>query len=286
MVGDYLIVTIVGDFDGDGNLNAQDVRYFADGLALSNGQLNRKQGFIEVDNAWLALKGDSNYFNTTLATCKAYAPGDARGDVAGSTLPAAPGALPQAHDGLVNLADVEYVKRNIGAWSNLASAAKSDLSADMNGDLTISAADVIELVEGILGSKMGDLDLNGMVDAADLATLHAHLGAAQPTYAFGDLDADQDVDAQDEAILLANAGYRMACCSEAPDLDQDCDVDAADLLLFQGCALGAAVPTGDPACAAADADHDQDVDAVDFAAFQRCLSGQNVRPRPGCVDLH
>lgn len=65
------------------------------------------------------------------------------------------------------------------------------------------------------------------------------------------------------------------------DMDGDCDVDAADFLVFVACAAGPGVPyTGD--CARADLDGDMDVDQDDFAVFQRCLSGEGVMGDPGC----
>jgi hypothetical protein len=272
MTGDYLIVTIVGDFDGDGNFSANDVRYFADGLALQNGQLNRKEAFIDVDTVWSSLKSDNNYFDTTLATCKPYAAGDARGDVTGSVVGAAPGAMPQGANGVIDLADVEYVKANIGNWANLGSAVKIDLSADMNGDMNVTSDDVVEIVETILGTGMGDLNLDGTVDAADGAILSANLGLATGAkYADGDLDCDGDVDSQDDAILHANLGFRMSCLpSLAGDIDQDGDVDIHDFEALESCGSGDKIPhDGTPLCQRSDLDGDGDVDQIDFAILQR-----------------
>ena len=40
--------------------------YMADGYAVSSvtHQLNRRQNFTDVDNAWAALTGDNNFFDT------------------------------------------------------------------------------------------------------------------------------------------------------------------------------------------------------------------------------
>jgi hypothetical protein len=76
----------------------------------------------------------------------------------------------------------------------------------------------------------------------------------------------------------------------APDLDDDCDVDEADLALLQECAAGPAAGYS-PACRLpldpagyirADADHDHDVDQEDFAVWQRCFSGPGVLPYSAC----
>jgi hypothetical protein len=53
----------------------------------------------------------------------------------------------------------------------------------------------------------GDVDHNGVVELADLATLLAHFGTQSgATYEEGDLDADGDVRLADLAILLAHFG--------------------------------------------------------------------------------
>jgi hypothetical protein len=53
----------------------------------------------------------------------------------------------------------------------------------------------------------GDVDHNGVVELADLATLLAHFGTQSgATFEEGDLDADGDVDVADLAMLLANFG--------------------------------------------------------------------------------
>ncbi|MBX3397038.1 MAG: hypothetical protein KF841_16910 [Phycisphaerae bacterium] len=222
--GNYIIPEILGDFDGDGNFNHMDIRYFADGLALVNGSVNRKAGFIEVDEAWEAATAAGNFFftdttkvpTTTVLITGTYDAGDARGDVAGNT----PwrGAQPHGHDFVVNHADIEYVRANIyaGVWgTNLDNHFDKDLSCDMNGDLLVDCADVVEIVEKILDTKMGDLDLNGVVDCGDITTLQGNIGVVTSgaTYAQGDLDCDGDVDADDLAIACGNCpGCAGTCC--------------------------------------------------------------------------
>lgn len=191
---------ILGDFDGDGNFNAIDVRYWADGLHLVGGQLDRSAGFIAVDDA-----AGLNFFGTTLVT-GSYDNGDSRGDVASpaalgfgqaETLPTR-GFRPNGFDGVVDSADVDYVCLNFGDWSQIVEAVHIDLSCDMNGDLVIDQLDVIEIVEGILDSSMGDIDLDGDVDADDRDIIVAFQGEGA-FYSEGDLDCDGDVDADDLA---------------------------------------------------------------------------------------
>jgi hypothetical protein len=81
------------------------------------------------------------------------------------------------------------------------------------------------------------------------------------------------------------------------DFNCDCVVDIFDLLLFQACAEGPAVPYAAAAlpqgCTltidawghiAADFDQDGDVDQNDFAIFQRCYSGRGIQVDPNCAN--
>lgn len=159
IAGNYIVPELFGDYDGDGNFTAEDVRYFADGLALdpSTLKLDRALGFASVDNAWFCITGtDDNFFDTQVNG--AYAAGDSRLDVAGDTLGPARGAMPRGADGFVNSTDVTYVTNNYfisgmawgtktntgGLISNdyLGDHATKDLSCDMNNDFIVDATDV------------------------------------------------------------------------------------------------------------------------------------------------
>ncbi len=188
---------LLGDFNGDGNFDAADVRYWGDGLHLVNGTLDRKAGFTAIDAAFGA-----NFFGTTLAT-GTYDNGDSRADIAGNATTR--GYNPVGHDGVVDLADIDYVCANFGTWADTDAAAMIDLSADMNGDLVIDADDVAEIVENVLDSTMGDVNLDGVVDSADVAIATANQG--QPGgYGDGDVNCDGTVDAADLAIINAAIG--------------------------------------------------------------------------------
>ena len=105
-----------------------------------------------------------------------------------------------------------------------------------------------------------------------------------------------DADAGDEAgyRCVVTAGCGTATSDEAvltlvakvaPDLDQDCDVDADDFDLFATCASGQGIiHNGLPLCQMADFDDDNDVDQPDFAVFQRCLSGEKPAADPNCAS--
>ncbi len=228
--GASLCPEILGDFDGDGSLNRQDVRYFADGLALNpaTGLLNRKEGFIRADTAFAG-----NIFGTTLATPKTYAFGDSRGDVCGPLNRHTKGFAPIGQDGRVDANDIDYVyaqfKRNaaitdgVAHWNNTAEAISFDLSADMNGDLVVDQNDIVELVTVILGTTLGDVNLDGVTNAADLAIITANLG--QPGgWAQGDLNGDGIVNELDVAL------YNQYSCRA--DFNQDGVLNADDISDF------------------------------------------------------
>jgi hypothetical protein len=219
---------IIGDFNGDGNFDASDVRYFADGLYMVNDLLDRKSGFIAVDNAF-----GGNFFGTTLAT-GSYQAGASRADVAGD-LPTR-GWAPTGHDGAVDANDIDYVCSNFGDWSDLNDAVGIDLSADMTGDLLVNADDVAEIVEAILGTEFGDVNLDGVVDATDLAIAEANLGQAGG-WADGDMNCDGIIDAADIAIITGGNG----CLA---DFNNDTFVNFFDVSGFIG-AFNAQDPSAD-----------------------------------------
>ncbi|MCC7147054.1 MAG: PEP-CTERM sorting domain-containing protein [Phycisphaeraceae bacterium] len=214
--GTGLSLEILGDFNADGNFNEKDVRYWADGLHLAGGQLDRKAGFTSIDTQWNALTADNNFFNTAKATGTAYQAGDARGDVAG--LPVTKGASPAGANGAINAADIDYVYAQFKTnsfvtdgqanWANLNEAAGFDLSADMTGDLIVDQNDVDELVRNILNTDYGDANLDGLVDAADYTIYTTNLGATAAGWALADFTGDKTVDAADRLLWWAAAGMQ------------------------------------------------------------------------------
>ncbi|MBC23296.1 MAG: hypothetical protein CMJ32_05200, partial [Phycisphaerae bacterium] len=103
------------------------------------------------------------------------------------------------HDVQVNDPQIEHA---VIEWSN-----------DCNGDGIVDYGQIIsgELADvdgdNILDSceqEIGDLDLSGMIDGADIALLLAYWG--NPNAPVGDLNGDGTVNGVDLAILLANWG--------------------------------------------------------------------------------
>ena len=81
------------------------------------------------------------------------------------------------------------------------------VNPDHSIDVTLPPVSTLTIVCD-LSLVAGDLDLDGDVDLADLATMLASYGAAEGvSYRAGDLDADGDVDLADLAELLANYGH-------------------------------------------------------------------------------
>ncbi|MBY0260853.1 MAG: hypothetical protein K2Q20_00815, partial [Phycisphaerales bacterium] len=249
---------ILGDFNGDGSFNKNDVRYFADGLGIdaTTGRLDRKAAFIAIDNAAVAAGETLPYFATTLASSKAYAAGDARGDIAKAArntgpnavglqrFQATPGYAPTA-DGAIDTHDVYYVIANLYAANNnvaltsltsggptatfatLGDAVKVDLSADINGDGVISIADLNEICTVVLGVPVGDLNFDGLVDAADTQIVQNGIASAPAliTYNTGDLNGDGAVTTADLALLPS-----APTC--AADFNNSGTRDVADIFAF------------------------------------------------------
>jgi hypothetical protein len=264
---------IIGDFTADGNFTTEDIRYFADGLAVVDPvsrQVNRSVGFALVDQSWTsalaALDGNhptaGNFFNTTLAhgTYQAGS-GWSKADVAThnwrTTNPTI-GYTPSA-DGVIDACDIDYIyyilrgglkakafgqtlSANCNAWQNVMNwknpddAVFMDLSCDLNGDMKVDIEDVRNIVVTILGTHFGDANLDGVVDATDIAIVNAHLGQ-QGGWAQGDFDGDGWVTECDLDIALAAQSGQYSQIETggpigSPDLNGDGVVDFLDFAIF------------------------------------------------------
>ena len=195
--GTEAVIEILGDFNGDGSFDAEDVRYWADGLVLTNDVLDRAAGFAAVDSAF-----GGNFFGTAVAT-GTYDNGDSRGDVAGPGTLHTVGFAPIGWDGMVDANDIDYVCANFGDWNgpdvahSLSDALSMDLSCDMNGDLLVNADDVRTIVEDILDSTLGDVNLDGVVDGLDCSVIRTNVGQTGVGYSNGDTNCDGKVSVYD-----------------------------------------------------------------------------------------
>lgn len=93
--------------------------------------------------------------------------------------------------------------RDIDLLLDAIHSAKNHWTFDLTGDGLVENADLEQLVEGILGTRFGDLDLDGNVDTDDFTTFAANFGALSATWAAGDLDGDGEV-AFNDFIRLSN----------------------------------------------------------------------------------
>jgi len=270
------VIEILGDFNGDGNFTKADVRYFADGLFIIAGALNRKVAFEEVDmqaNANCPTCAGINFFNTTLATAAGgavYTGGASRADIAGSG-GIARGWAPVGSDGVINAKDIDYVYQQFNnpaftgaaTWSNLSKAANFDLSADMDGNLIVNQSDVDYIVLSALQTRFGDINLNRRVDLTDFniwASNYNTGSLASPAgWAKGDVSGNGKVFDEDFHTLMTN----RSC---AADLNNDTLVDDTDFVTFASAYNDLLCPAL-PGLCMADLDDDGFVEDSDFVIF-------------------
>ncbi|MBN2447028.1 MAG: hypothetical protein JXO22_09895 [Phycisphaerae bacterium] len=186
-----VIPSIIGDFDGNGEFDMFDCRYFCDGLAISGGQLDRAAAFLAIDTAF-----GGNFFGTVIAGGLTYEPGFSRFDVAGATTIPTPGAGPCGADGIVDQYDVDYVAANFGTWPT--DWMTMDLSGDMTGDLVVDNDDLDAILAALgQGGLLGDANCDGSADVFDIDAFVLAItdGAAwQTTYdcSFDNCDCNED----------------------------------------------------------------------------------------------
>ena len=223
MTHDAVIVEVIGDFNGDGNFDSKDVRYFADGLAINptTGDLDRKEGFTRVDNAWLALGGSSNYFGTTIdgVPGKTYQPGDSRGDVAGSAtdVSKAVAAVDQGARTLTISGDYADAL-NAGTCIKIVVASDGNTPSN-NGIYSVRSA---TLVSGNTTILVGEAIPSGVAAGTLKFTTYAKQPGANPT-------ADGKVDWKDVLYVKANYGS-WSNLADASKIDLSCDMNG-DLVI-------------------------------------------------------
>jgi hypothetical protein len=106
-------------------------------------------------------------------------------------------------DGDVDADDIDMLFTMVGG---------TDMTGDLNGDLVVDSDDVDFWVANVpigenTGTVYGDFNLDGAVDAGDLALLGGSFGLAGPFgWANGDATGDGVVDAGDLALLGGNFG--------------------------------------------------------------------------------
>jgi hypothetical protein len=295
------IPEVMGDFNGDGNFDKEDLRYFADGLAIVAGKLDRKQGAIAIDTAivnlghaipWadarpslhvppasqpdeptqLTPKDVNDAAAPFLKTGKAYQLGDFRGDVAGGGPQTCVNGRCSVTNSLCTLdSDCPRTPPTAGAqpmgWDGSVDAKDIDYCCRM-----AAIGNWSNLDEAVLIDLSCDMNGDLKVDADDITELvEVILGTG-----VADVNLDGQVDPADRAIVLASINTPNPCnathtCGWA-DGDTNCDgvVDSLDLAVF---------------ASRFDVDGDGDVDLGDFAGFPYCLTGPGQPMNAGCERL-
>ena len=104
-------------------------------------------------------------------------------------------------------ADAIVDSRDVDAVFAAAMQGSTDANFDTNGDGQVSASDGIHIVETILQTKAGDLDLNGKIEFADFLVLSTNFGKDDASYDEGDVDGDGLVAFADFLLLSTNFGF-------------------------------------------------------------------------------
>jgi len=102
-------------------------------------------------------------------------------------------------------------------------------------DSALDQLDIDFLVQDILQTGYGDVDLDGDIDNDDLAIATGNLGG-MGGWALGDTDGDGDVDEDDLALINSAIGGLPG------DFNEDGSVDAADYVVWRNNFGGAFTP--------------------------------------------
>ena len=117
------------------------------------------------------------------------------------------------NDGDVDADDVDVLRANLG-----------DPDFDLNSDGVGDAGDIefmvryyLEITGGRVGTEVGDVNLDGLVSAPDLAIMRAKYGLSGQGYADGNLNANDVINSTDLAILANNYGFVAPTGSPIPE---------------------------------------------------------------------
>lgn len=103
------------------------------------------------------------------------------------------------NDSVVDVTDVDLLR--IAIIVN-----NSDPQFDLNGDLTLDPNDFSHMIETILSTTFGDVNLDGSVDAIDLAHMRDNTGFATG-WADGNFDLNGVIDFSDLSQLRRSFGF-------------------------------------------------------------------------------
>lgn len=98
------------------------------------------------------------------------------------------------HDGSLDIDDVD---RLVEAIANQ----NTDPMFDLNGDQLVDAGDLEHMINNLIGTTMGDSNLDGVVDLLDLGSMANHFNQSRAAWSSGDFNADGSVDLLDLSLL-------------------------------------------------------------------------------------
>ena len=166
---------------------------WTDLLTVDAGTVNSISSFAENSAGELFVIGlDGEIFKVTAATITASTNADF------------------LRDGVVNLTDIDLLRKNIGSPATGATA-----TFDLNEDGSVEFSDLEQMLNqfvqtpgGGTGTLPGDLNLDGQVDVLeDAFTLIGNLGQNVSSYSDGDINGDGIVDVLGDAfVLIGNLG--------------------------------------------------------------------------------
>jgi hypothetical protein len=108
-------------------------------------------------------------------------------------------------DGDVDTDDIDLLCDNLG-----------DSAYDLDGDGDADEDDMVFLIQNLVeltdgsgrtGTDVGDFNLDGLINATDLAIMNPNFGSSGMLYQNGNANCDDLINATDLAILAANFGY-------------------------------------------------------------------------------
>lgn len=111
-------------------------------------------------------------------------------------------------NGLLDAKDIDWLRKAIeqpALYLSLFALDPSEI-ADLNDDGNLNLADVDHLLQEIMGTDYGDLNLDGLIDQFDFSLWKQHFGLAGAGFAGGDVDGDGDTDGRDYLYLQLAMG--------------------------------------------------------------------------------
>ncbi|MEM6334139.1 MAG: chondroitinase-B domain-containing protein [Planctomycetota bacterium] len=151
-------------------------------------RLGRREGLAEIDT--ILFHQNANLTPTQLSILLATPPVGLLGDVDG--------------DGDLDLQDIDLLAANFGL------AAPSETQGDLDGDGDVDLEDLRVLVEDLIGTVMGDANLDYATNTSDLAILASNFGATANSWGAADFNGDGFVNTGDLAILAGGFGASVA----------------------------------------------------------------------------